>query len=136
MSRRVNANNIHNVRLSFNERVGLGITKGVGTMWVAYIFAGLTLFSLPAVIASHNIVIEISWVTQTFLQLVLLPIIIVGQTLQSKHSEILADEMYKADLDAEQRIIAVQEHLEEIDSKKLDHIISLLEKKKITTKKK
>ena len=66
---------------SFNTRLALGITKSVGTMWVAYIFAGISLVSLPAAIASGETLIIVSWIAQTFLQLVLLPIIIVGQNV-------------------------------------------------------
>ncbi|HLQ05910.1 MAG TPA: hypothetical protein VK197_09700 [Verrucomicrobiae bacterium] len=65
----------------FNTRLALRITKSVGTMWVAYIFAGLALISLPAAIASGETIVIVSWIAQTFLQLVLLPIIIVGQNV-------------------------------------------------------
>jgi hypothetical protein len=65
----------------FNTRLALGITKSVGTMWVAYLFAGIALVSLPAAIASGETIIIVSWIAQTFLQLVLLPIIIVGQNV-------------------------------------------------------
>jgi hypothetical protein len=41
-----------NEQIGLNERVGLVITKGVGTMWAAYAFFALTLVSLPAAIAS------------------------------------------------------------------------------------
>ena len=73
--------------LGLNERIGLGVTKRVGTMWAAYVFFGLTLVSLPAALASGNVIVIVSWVAQTFLQLVLLPIIIVGQNIQAKSSD-------------------------------------------------
>jgi hypothetical protein len=57
------------------------ITKTVGSMWMAYAFAALTLISLPAAIASGQVIIIVAWIAQTFLQLVLLPIIIVGQNV-------------------------------------------------------
>jgi len=66
-----------------NRKVGLGITKSVGTMWCAYAFALLALVSLPAAILSQNAIIIIAWIAQTFLQLVLLPVIIVGQNIQA-----------------------------------------------------
>jgi hypothetical protein len=65
----------------FNTMLALTITKSVGTMWVAYAFAALALISLPAAIASGEIIVIVSWIAQTFLQLVLLPIIIVGQNV-------------------------------------------------------
>jgi hypothetical protein len=71
----------------FNNRLGLSITKRVGTMWAAYLFFALTLISLPSALNSGNVLVIVSWVAQTFLQLVLLPIIIVGQNLQSAASD-------------------------------------------------
>ena len=65
----------------FNRRLGLGITTSVGTMWTAYAFAALTLISLPAAITSGSLIIIVAWIAQTFLQLILLPIIIVGQNV-------------------------------------------------------
>src|SRR5271166_2976337 len=67
----------------FNAKVGLLITVGVGTMVCAYVFAIIALISLPAAINSHNLTIIIAWVSSNFLQLVLLPIIIVGQNIQA-----------------------------------------------------
>ncbi len=64
-----------------NTVLALTITKSVGTMWVAYAFAALALISLPAAIGSGEVIIIVSWIAQTFLQLVLLPIIIVGQNV-------------------------------------------------------
>jgi hypothetical protein len=64
-----------------NTWLAVRITKTVGTMWIAYLFAGIALISLPAAIASHEVIVIVSWIAQTFLQLVLLPIIIVGQNV-------------------------------------------------------
>jgi hypothetical protein len=74
-------------KLTINERIGLGITKRVGSMWAAYVFACLSLVSLPAAIASGDELIIVAWIAQTFLQLVLLPIIIVGQNIQAKTAD-------------------------------------------------
>lgn len=71
----------------FNTFIAVKITQIVGSMWCAYIFALLTLISLPAAIASHDPIVIVSWVAQTFLQLVLLPIIIVGQNVQAAASD-------------------------------------------------
>jgi hypothetical protein len=70
-----------------NKWLAVKITQGVGTMWCAYVFAALTLVSLPAAIQTHNLVIIVQWISQTFLQLVLLSIIIVGQQVQAEASE-------------------------------------------------
>jgi len=58
-----------------NTRLAVRITKMVGSMWCAYIFALIALVSFPAAIRSHNPLIIVTWIAQTFLQLVLLPII-------------------------------------------------------------
>jgi hypothetical protein len=65
----------------FNTWLAVKVTKTVGSMWMAYVFAALTLISLPAAIASGQVIVIIAWIAQTFLQLVLLPIIIVGQNV-------------------------------------------------------
>jgi hypothetical protein len=65
----------------FNTWLAVKITKTVGSMWMAYAFAVLALISLPFAIASGQVIIIIAWIAQTFLQLVLLPIIIVGQNV-------------------------------------------------------
>jgi hypothetical protein len=74
-----------------NTRMALGITRLVGSMWCAYLFALLALISLPAAISSHDPIIIVAWIAQTFLQLVLLPIIIVGQNVQAAVSDARAE---------------------------------------------
>lgn len=74
-----------------NTRLAVGITKIVGSMWCAYAFALLALVSLPAALSSHSPIIIIAWIAQTFLQLVLLPIIIVGQNVQAAASDARAE---------------------------------------------
>jgi len=65
----------------FNAWFAVKVTNGVGTMWCAYAFAALALVSLPSAIRSHSPVVLVSWISQTFLQLVLLSVIIVGQNV-------------------------------------------------------
>lgn len=71
-----------------NEWLAIKVTAGVGTMSCTYIFAMLTLPALPNAVndMSHgNPGTLVTWVTQTFIQLVLLPIILVGQKLMAEH---------------------------------------------------
>jgi hypothetical protein len=66
----------------FNNWLALAITRGVGTMWAAYVFVLISLVSFPQALnafMSGDTVVGISWLSQSFLQLVLLPIIMVGQ---------------------------------------------------------
>jgi hypothetical protein len=65
----------------FNTWLAVRITKTVGTMWIAYLFAAIALISLPAALRTGDTIIIVAWIAQTFFQLVLLPIIIVGQNV-------------------------------------------------------
>lgn len=78
-----------------NARLAVRITKSVGSMWCAYLFALLAFVSFPAAISSHDPIIIVAWIAQTFLQLVLLPIIIVGQNVQSAASDARAESDHK-----------------------------------------
>ena len=71
----------------FNAKLALVITRSVGTMACAYVFAAIALISLPAAVSSGQVIIIVAWIAQTFLQLVLLSIIMVGQTVQSVASD-------------------------------------------------
>ena len=66
----------------FNTKVALIITTAVGSMWCAYAFALFDLISLPDAIRGGPATV-VSWVAQTFLQLVLLSVIMVGQNVQA-----------------------------------------------------
>src|SRR5438445_4355689 len=95
----------------FNTWVAVRVTKGVGTMWCAYAFAALALVSLPAAIMSGNAVLIVSWISQTFLQLVLLSIIIVGQNVLAAASDKRAEATYE-DADAVlHTALQIQDHL-------------------------
>ena len=78
----------------FNAKFGLKITVIVGTMWTAYLFTLLALVSAPSAFKSGNLIIIVAWIAQTFLQLVLLPIIIVGQNVQAVTSDKRAEATY------------------------------------------
>ena len=75
----------------FNTRMAVKITRSVGSMWCAYVFALIALISLPSALRSGNSIIIVGWIAQTFLQLVLLPIIIVGQNVQAAASDARAE---------------------------------------------
>mgnify|MGYP000191290265 FL=1 len=109
-------------KLTINQRFGLAITKSVGTMWAAYAFFALSLVSLPAAIMTGDTVIIIAWVAQTFLQLVLLPIIIVGQNLQAAKTEIRAIATYEDATAILEEAKEIQAHLADQD-KALSHLI-------------
>ncbi len=78
----------------FNSRLAVLITTSVGTMWAAYAFALLALISFPQALMAFirgDTVTGISWISQAFLQLVLLPIILVGQNVISASQDARAE---------------------------------------------
>ena len=82
----------------FNTSLAAKITSGVATMWCAYAFAIIALISLPDAIKSGNFITIVGWVAQTFLQLVLLSIIMVGQNVASASVEQKITETHTASL--------------------------------------
>jgi hypothetical protein len=78
----------------FNGWLAVKITDGVATMWCAYAFAVLALISLPDAIKTGTATL-IAWIAQTFLQLVLLSIIMVGQKVAASASDKQALQTYK-----------------------------------------
>jgi hypothetical protein len=94
----------------FNIWFGTKVTELVGTMWCAYIFAALALVSLPDAISGGTATL-VSWIAQTFIQLVLLSIIMVGQKIGGEASEKRAIDTYN---DAEavlHEALQIQHHL-------------------------
>ena len=81
----------------FNTKLALIITTVVGSMWCAYAFGLFDLISLPAAIRGGTSTI-ISWIAQTFLQLVLLSVIMVGQNVQAQAADKRSESTF---LDAE-----------------------------------
>jgi hypothetical protein len=83
---------------AFNMALASKITAGVSTMWCAYIFAAIALISLPSALKSGDLITIVAWVAQTFLQLVLLSIIMVGQNVSSASVEQKITETHTASL--------------------------------------
>jgi hypothetical protein len=105
----------------FNAWLAVKITDGVGTMWCAYVFAIIALIGLPPALKPGGEGL-IAWIAQTFLQLVLLSIIIVGQNIAAASSDKRSENTYK---DAEailSEAIEIQKHLKFQD----DELIQVL----------
>ena len=101
----------------FNQKLALKITNAVSTMWAAYIFAGIALISLPAAIRSGDSLVIVAWIAQTFLQLVLLSIIMVGQAQSAADVAKIINETHTAsigefEMAKEARAIADKELIE------------------------
>ncbi|WP_213308401.1 hypothetical protein [Paraburkholderia sacchari] len=80
--------------VGLNGKIAVAITNVVGTMWCAYAFAAIALVSLPSAIQS-GVSALVAWLAQTFLQLVLLSVIMVGQKVAAAASDKQALQTYK-----------------------------------------
>jgi hypothetical protein len=94
----------------FNAKFAVLVTRLVGSMWCAYLFTVIALISLPAILinanvltksdvphilASPGLILIVAWVAQTFIQLVLLSVIMVGQAVQSAASDARSEQTYE-----------------------------------------
>jgi cobalamin biosynthesis protein CobD/CbiB len=91
-----------------NAKIAVVITRLVGSMWCAYIFAGIALLGLTPALKPGGEGL-IAWIAQTFLQLVLLSVIMVGQNVQSIASDARAEHTYE---DTVQILDALDVHTE------------------------
>jgi hypothetical protein len=94
----------------FNAKLAVIITHAVGSMAMAYIFCLIALTSLPAILIEAGVltssdvpkfltkpglILIVAWIAQTFIQLVLLSIIMVGQDVQSIASDARSENTFK-----------------------------------------
>lgn len=94
-----------------NAKIGLRITLVVGTMWCAYLFTVLSLVSAPTAFRSGSMLVIVGWIAQTFLQLILLPIIIVGQNVQSAAADARSQATYDDAVAVLEEAKQIQAHL-------------------------
>ena len=112
---RGNAPKVADEHVGINGKIALAITKAVSSMWMAYCFAIIAVIGLPAALRPGGEGI-IAWIAQTFLQLVLLSVIMVGQDVSSKAADKRADTTL---LDADailHEAMEIQRHLGEQDN--------------------
>ncbi|HEY5435248.1 MAG TPA: hypothetical protein VIK13_08440 [Candidatus Limnocylindrales bacterium] len=101
--------------VGFNGRIAMTLTTVVGTMWCAYAFAALALIVLPEALGGGLLPL-IQWVSQTFIQLVMLSVIMVGQNILGKAQDKRAEMTYQ-DADATfHEAGEIQRHLLEQDA--------------------
>ncbi len=121
-----------------NSWLAVQITSGVGTMACAYLFAVIALISLPAILIEAGVlhrsdvphfftkpglILIVAWIAQTFLQLVLLSIIIVGQNIAATSSDKRAEDTYKDAESILSEALEIQKHLRAQD----DQLIATLQ---------
>ena len=119
--------------LPFLDKIALFATNAVGTVWCAIIFAVIALVSLQHEISGGTSAV-VTWFTQTFLQLVLMSVILIGQKIQTKLSEKQAEKDLETDLAVKKELetlIARIDVIEADEEAKLDKILKLLQDKTI-----
>jgi len=126
LNKPVNANIAQKESLTLLDKAAVFITKIVGTMWCAIIFALIAIIGLPDAIRGGKYEL-INWVTQTFLQLVLFSVIMVGQNLQNKHAQKRANINFDVNVKSEIEIEAILQHLEN-QNEKLEEILIKINK--------
>ena len=108
-----------------NGFLAVKITGAVGTMWCAYLFALLALLSLPEVLSSGSLKDLVAWIAQTFLQLVLLSIIILGQNISQVAADKRAEETFEDVTMSLDKAREIQSHLIDQD-KELETILAIV----------
>jgi hypothetical protein len=97
-----------------NAKIATILTRAVSTMWCAYFFAILALIVVPQAL-NGGMLTTVQWISQTFVQLVMLSVIMVGQNILGRAGDERADMTYK---DAEavlHEALEIQRHLEAQD---------------------
>ncbi len=110
--------------MGFNGWLAVQITNVVGSMWCAYAFAALALISLPEAI-HQGVFALVSWLSQTFIQLVLLSVIMVGQRVLAKAADKQALQTFK-DAEAILELTDKIHHLTETNNRLTDEIHHLV----------
>jgi len=129
-----NINTLHDLEAKaggLNTKIAVFVTNLLGNMWCAYFFVFLAILGFPGFHATANQYVQ--WTSQTFIQLVALSILSVGQDVISRHQQLQAQEMFdttqKSFHDVEQIVIHLDKQDEELlaQSDQLLKIITKLE---------
>ena len=93
---------------NLNKKVATAVTRKVASMTCAYLFSLLALVSLPAILTqgfhlhvfpawliSAGLIALVAWIAQTYIQLVLLSVIMVGQDVASQASDARAAKTFE-----------------------------------------
>jgi len=88
-------------------------------MWCAYAFVLLDLLEIKPVIHAHSVVLWVTYIAQTVLQLVLLPIIMVGQNVIQTQNDAKAD--------ADHQTLTYLANMQDRQMKELEGIKHILE---------
>lgn len=113
-----NVNVLHQEeRTGINDRIAVFLTHTVGSMPTAYLFVILAFIGLLGILGifSPLVALLIAWLSQTLIQLVLLPVIMVGSNVIGRHAEIQADEQFQTTQKSYHDLEQIMLHLEAQD---------------------
>lgn len=115
-----NINDEHKAQLTLQDRIALNVTTAIGTMYAVYAFmiimAGWILwqgvlsgkpfdpYPFAFLLFLGNIV-----------QLLLMPLIMVGQNIQGRHAELRSDEEYKTTISSYHDLERILDRLDELE---------------------
>jgi uncharacterized membrane protein len=112
-----NVNQQHEASLSLQDKIALTITSAVGTMYAVYFFivmlAGWMLWQ--GAIAHHPFdpyPFAFLLFIGNIVQLLLMPLIMVGQNIQGRHAELRTNEEYKTTLSSYKDVEEIMQRLE------------------------
>ena len=88
-------------------------------MWAAYLFVGIAVVGLAAIfgLLPAVAVLLVVWISQTFLQLFLLPVIMVGQNVLDRKSQLQAEETYNTAVSSYKDLEQIMQKLHDIEAK-------------------
>ena len=109
----MNVNNHHKARLKTSDKFALYIVGIVGTIY----FFGFCVILTIIPLLKPNLTTVVMFISSSFLQLILLPLIMLSQNNQSKHAELRADNTYRLEIKQEKEIEDIHHHLNKIENK-------------------
>jgi uncharacterized membrane protein len=133
-NKHVNVNVAHKESLTKVERFAVYITEKVGSMGFFFIIFIWTAFwmgwNLLAPEPFDPYPAFVTWLfISNMIQIFLMPLIMIGQNLQARHSELMAERHYKADIIADKNIEVIKKIMDE-QTNLLKSILEKLENKK------
>lgn len=116
-----NANQVYKELLSKTEKFAIWITNKVGSIgFFLIIFIWTFLWLSWNIFAPRDLIFDpypafVLWLfISNMIQIFLLPLIMVGQNLESKHSEVRAETDYEVNIKSEQEIETIKQNIDEI----------------------
>lgn len=116
-------------RQGINDQIAVLLTRTVGSMPTAYLFIVLAVIGLLGIlgILSPIVALLVAWLSQTLIQLVLLPVIMVGQNVLNRKTELQAEEQFNTTKKTFEDILQIMNHLEVQDEELLKQTTMLID---------